>query len=128
MAEKKKWFEWLIGSHQQKKQYKQQQARVKQLPAGHRQAQEAIERYLTYRGGLSNGGELLQMLEDLIELMEQAVADGTALKDVIGEDPVDFAEEFLANYTDSQWINKEKARLRKSIDHVTNQQDQEKSP
>lgn len=128
MAEKKKWFEWLIGSIEQKKQYKRQQARVKQLPAGHRQAQEAIERYLMYRGGISSGEELIQMLEDLTDLMEQAVADGTAVIEVIGENPVDFAEEFLANYTDSQWINKEKARLKKSIDEATSTQDQAETP
>ncbi|MDZ5077565.1 DUF1048 domain-containing protein [Nesterenkonia sp. HG001] len=124
MVERKKWFEWLIGSLEQKRQYKQQQARVKQLPASYRQAQEAIQRYLLHRGGISNGEELLQMLEDLTELMERAAADGTSVAEVFGEDPVDFAEEFLANYTDSQWINKEKDRLKKSIDEAVRIQNQ----
>ncbi|MGC0272455.1 DUF1048 domain-containing protein [Pseudactinotalea sp. Z1739] len=128
MAEKRKWFEWLTGSLEQKKRYKQQQERVKQLPAGYQQAQEAIERYLMHRGGISDGEELLQMLDDLTELMERAAADGTAINDIIGEDPVDFADEFLANYTDSQWINKEKARLKRSVDDATRRQDAEDTP
>jgi DNA-binding ferritin-like protein (Dps family) len=38
------------------------------------------------------------MLEDLADLFEQGAADGTPLRDVVGEDPVEFAEAFLANY------------------------------
>ena len=122
MTEQKKWFGWLTGSLEQKKQYKQQRARMKRLPSSYRQAQEGIERYLMYRGAIQDGVELLKMLEDLTQLMEQASADGTPVGDVVGEDPVEFAEEFLANYTDSQWINKEKSRLRETLDEASRYQ------
>lgn len=125
MAEQKKWYERLTGSLEQKKQYKQQQARVKQLPSSYRKAQEGIERYLMHRGAISDGAELLEMLEDLTQLMEQAVSDGTPIGDVVGDDPVEFAEDFLANYTHSQWINKEKSRLRAAVDEASRTQDGE---
>jgi hypothetical protein len=36
----------------------------------------------------------------------------------VGEDPVAFAEAFLENYSDGQWIAKERARLTRAIDAV----------
>lgn len=111
----KKWFERLTGSLEDKRQYRQLQAREKALPTEHRKTSAALWRYLTYRGGITRSDELIQMYGDLIELMERAGADHMPVQEVIGEDPVEFAEDFLANYTDSQWINKEKDRLRKVV-------------
>ncbi|MDS2172996.1 DUF1048 domain-containing protein [Nesterenkonia sp. CL21] len=122
MTEKKKWFEWVTGSLEEKKQYREHQERVKQLPAGYRETQKALERYLLYRGGHGSGQELLRMMTDLADLIEGAAADGTAIAEVIGEDPAEFAEEFLANYTDSQWITKEQDRLRKAVAEATTSQ------
>ena len=34
----------------------------------------------------------------------------------MGDDPVEFAEEFVSNYPDGAWINKEKDRLKQAID------------
>ena len=37
---------------------------------------------------------------------------------IVGDDPVEFAETFLANYSEGQWINKERKRLTDAIDRV----------
>ena len=42
----------------------------------------------------------------------------TVIRAVVGEDPVAFAEEFLQNYSEGQWINKERARLTEAIDRA----------
>ena len=34
----------------------------------------------------------------------------------VGEDPVEFTETFRAAYTGKEWIDKERARLRRAID------------
>ncbi|WP_449374664.1 hypothetical protein [Arthrobacter psychrolactophilus] len=34
---------------------------------------------------------------------------------MVGDDPVDFAETFIANYSDGQWMNKERKRLTDTI-------------
>ena len=39
---------------------------------------------------------LLSMFEDLADLFEQGAADGTPIREIVGEDPVEFAEAFLA--------------------------------
>ncbi|MCR2783380.1 MULTISPECIES: DUF1048 domain-containing protein [unclassified Microbacterium] len=113
------WLEKVTGPFEEKKQYKQYKARVEQLPADYRTAAMALERYLMYYGSITKGDIMLAMLRDLADLFEQAAADGTPIRAIVGDDPVEFAEEFLRNYTAGQWINKERARLVKAINGVT---------
>jgi DNA-binding ferritin-like protein (Dps family) len=110
------WIEQLTGSLEQKKQYRQNKARIEQLPAGYRAAATALERYLMYFGAITKGDVLLRMLGDLTDLFEQSAADGTPIRGIVGDDPVEFAETFMRNYTGGQWINKERERLVKAID------------
>jgi DNA-binding ferritin-like protein (Dps family) len=53
---------------------------------------------------------------DLAELWERAAADGTPVRDIVGDDPVEFTETFRAAYAGKEWIDKERARLRRAID------------
>ncbi|WP_353712869.1 DUF1048 domain-containing protein [Arthrobacter sp. K5] len=117
------WIEQVTGSLEQKKQYRQYKARVKQLPANYRTALEALERYLTYFGAITKGETLVKMLEDLADLFEQSAASGTPIPEVVGEDPVEFAETFLQNYSEGQWINKERKRLTEAIASVTKEEE-----
>jgi len=105
----------LIGEKRRWWQYK---ARTKQLPTDYRTAIDALERYLLYHGSISNGDILLSMHNDLADLFDQAAADGTPIRAVVGDDPVEFAETFLQNYSEGQWINKERERLTKAIDQA----------
>ena len=58
------------------------------------------------------------MLQDLADLFEQSAANGTPIREIVGEDPVEFAEAFLRNYPKGQWINRERERLTNAIDRV----------
>jgi DNA-binding ferritin-like protein (Dps family) len=60
----------------------------------------------------------MSMLDDLADLFEQSAANGTPIREVVGEDPVEFAETFLQNYSEGQWINKERARLTEAIERA----------
>ncbi len=113
-----KWVEAVTGSLEEKRQYKQHKARIKQLPDNYRTAVEALERYYLYFGGIADGHILVTMMEDLADLFEQAAADGTSIRAIVGDDPVEFAETFVANYSEGQWINKERTRLIKAIDEA----------
>ncbi len=101
-----------------KRRYRQYKARTKQLPANYHAAIDALERYLTYFGAITKGDILMSMLEDLADLFEQSAASGTSVRDVVGQDPVEFAETFLQNYSEGQWINKERERLTDAIDRA----------
>ena len=112
------WIEQVTGSLEQKKRYRQYKARTKQLPANYRTAIDALDRYLMYFGSITRGDTLVSMLEDLADLFEQSAADGTPIREIVGEDPVEFAETFLQNYSEGQWINKERERLTDAIDRA----------
>ncbi len=75
------------------------------------------QRYSWYFGhGTAYGG--LPMLEDLADLFEQGTANGTPIREIAGEDPVEFAEAFLRNYPEGQWISRERERLTSAIDRA----------
>ena len=42
----------------------------------------------------TDGRPRASMLEDLADLFEQAAADGTPIREIVGEDPVEFVEAF----------------------------------
>jgi DNA-binding ferritin-like protein (Dps family) len=112
------WIERVTGPLEQKKQYREYKARVANLPGTYRTAAEALERYLMYYGSISQGDILVAMLGDLVDLFEQSAADGTPIREIVGDDPVEFAETFLRNYATGQWINKERARLVAAIERA----------
>jgi len=102
---------------EQKRRYRQYKVRTKQLPANYHTAIEALERYLMFFGP-GNGGNIMAMLEDLADLFEQSVANGTPVRAIVGNEPVEFAEAFLRNYPEGQWISRERERLTSAIDRV----------
>ena len=113
-----KWIEALTGSLEQKKQYRQDMARIKALPEPYRTAAKATHRYLMYSGGVTDGDTMVTMFTDLADLWERAATDGTPVRDVVGDDPVEFAETFAQAYVGDRWIDKERARLTKPSDEA----------
>jgi DNA-binding ferritin-like protein (Dps family) len=111
-----KWIEMVTGSLEQKKQYRQYKARIEALPEPYVTVAKALERYFMYYGGVMDGETVLQMFGDFADLWERAAADGTPVRAIVGEDPVEFAETFAQAYTGRQWIDKERARLTKAIE------------
>lgn len=110
-----------MGWIEQKRRYRRYKARTKQLPANYRAALAAFERYLTYFGGISEGESVVSMLEDLADLFEQSAADGTPIRAIFGDDPVEFAETFVRNYSEGQWIKKERERFVAAIDRAASE-------
>ncbi len=110
--------EKVVGQLGDKRRWRAYRARTNQLPAGYRDAVRALERYLMYYGAVTEGDVLMSMLEDLLDLFEQSAASDTPIRGIVGDDPVDFAETFLRNYSEGQWINKERARLTEAIDRA----------
>ena len=110
-------IEVLTGAFEDKKRWRAYKTRTRSLPQDYRSAVEAVERYLVRSGDAPvDGGRAATMFEDLADLFEQAAADGTPVRDVVGEDPVEFVEAFVATYSDGGWIARERGRLRRAID------------
>ncbi len=112
-----KWIEAVTGSLEQKKQWRQYKARMVALPEPYRGAAKALERYLMYSGGIADDGDtIMTMLGDFADLWERAALDGTPVREIVGDDPVEFAESYAQAYGGKRWIDKERARLNKAID------------
>ncbi len=107
-----KFISTVIGEKGQWREYK---ARAKRLPPSYRTAIDALERYLNYFG---TGGGGTSLYEDLIDLFEQSAANGTPVREIVGEDPVEFIETFVRNYPKGKWIIRERERLTNAIDRA----------
>lgn len=115
----KNFLELIIGSIDDKKRWRAHVAQVKALPEPYRATVEAIERYLMHSGETpTDWSRAAQMFDDLAELFERAAADGTPVRDIVGDDPLEFVETFVATYSDGGWVEKERQRLRASIDRA----------
>jgi len=111
-----KWIESVTGSLEQKKQYKHYRVRIKALPEPYGSVAKAFERYFMYYGGIVDGETVLKMFSDFADLWERAAADGTPVRAIVGDDPVEFADTFVQAYAGKRWIDKERARLTKAIE------------
>ena len=100
-----------------KRRWRAYQERTKRLPENYRTAVEGLERYLMYTGP-GDGDQLMTMLEDLADLFEQSAAAGTSIREIVGDDPVEFAEAFKRNYGLSEWLSKEQQRLISAIERA----------
>ena len=87
-----------------------------QLTEPYRAAAEAFNRYLMLYGGITDGDTIVQMFVDLADLWERAAVDGTPVSDLVGDDPVEFAETFAESYGGRRWIDKERQRLIQAVD------------
>lgn len=108
----------LIGD---KRAWHDYQARVRSLPKAYGTAIGGIERYLMYTGP-SDGERLMRMLDDLADLFERGAADGVTVAALVGDDPVEFAEEFKRNYGLGAWLDKEQHRLTDAIAQAQREQ------
>ena len=49
---------------------------------------------------------------------DQIAANGTPIREVVGEDPVEFAEALLRNYPEGRCVIRERERLTKAIERA----------
>lgn len=104
----------VIGDKRRWREYK---ARVRQLPPDYRTAVDAIERYLMYFGVLDSDSAA-SLFEDVADLFERAAADRTPIREIVGEDPVEFVDALVRNYSKGGYVDRERERLIAAIDRV----------
>jgi DNA-binding ferritin-like protein (Dps family) len=118
------WIGTITGSLEQKKQYRRYKARIEALPEPYGSVAKALQRYFMVYGGVTDGDTAVKMFDDFADLWERAATDGTSVRTIVGDDPVEFAETFAAAYSGKQWIDKERSRLRKAIEDAERGEDQ----
>ncbi|MEA4945385.1 MAG: DUF1048 domain-containing protein [Propionicimonas sp.] len=110
----KNFIEIVTGDLGEKKRWRQYKARAAALPHPYRTTVAAIERYLLHAGSQGYDASM-QLWEDLADLFERAAADHTPIRDIVGVDPVEFADTFASNYGTRDWRTREQRRLRSTI-------------
>jgi DNA-binding ferritin-like protein (Dps family) len=100
-----------------KRRWRAYKARVRQLPPSYRTAVDAIERYLMHFGVL-DGDEAASLFEDVADLFERAAADGTPIREIVGDDPVEFVDALVRNYSKGGYVDRERKRLTDAIDRA----------
>ncbi len=113
----RQYLEVVTGPLEDKKRWRQYKARIRKLPENYRTAVEALERYLMLFGP-GDGADAASMFEDLADLFEQSAADGTPIREIFGEDPVEFVEAFVRNYSVGRWISRERERFTSAIERA----------
>jgi DNA-binding ferritin-like protein (Dps family) len=98
-----------------KRRWRLYKRRAAQLPEPYRTATRGLEKYILNTGP-GDGTEVLTMVEDLADLMERSAADGIAVRDIVGDDPVDFADDFTRNYGVGSWLQSQHRKLRNAVD------------
>lgn len=61
---------------------------------------------------MTNGADFVTMHEEVAGAFERAVTGSIAPRDVVGGDPVQFADRLLERYSSGDWTDKERRRLR----------------
>jgi DNA-binding ferritin-like protein (Dps family) len=102
-----KFITLVIGDKRRWRQYK---ARVKQLPPN-----------LMHFGSLDSDNAA-SLFEDVADLFERAAADGTPIRQIAGNDPVEFVDELIRNYAKSGYVARERQRLINAIDQAAGNQ------
>ena len=94
----------IIGN---KREYKQQMARVKALPKDYQYVFKKIQGYM-WNFAAGDGYDMLKLHYELIDLFEAGAAEGKQVLEVTGEDVAAFCDELLRNartYTEN-WREK----------------------
>jgi DNA-binding ferritin-like protein (Dps family) len=105
-----------------KRRWREYKARVRQLPPNYRTAVDAIERYLMHFGPM-DGDSAASVLEDVADLFERAAADGTPIREIVGEDPVEFVDALVRNYSKGGYVDRERERLTHTIESVEREEE-----
>lgn len=95
-----------------KKEFKEQLARVEALPEDYKFVFEKIQGYMwSFAGG--DGSEMLKTQQELIELFETSAADGKHVLEVTGEDVAGFCDEFIRDT--KKWTDNYREKLNRNM-------------
>lgn len=101
----------VIGDKREWREYK---ARMRALPEPYRIAVDGIERYLFHFGAVESDSSIA-IFSDVADIFERAAADGTPVREIVGDDPSVFVDALIDNYEKGGYVAREKKRLADSI-------------
>lgn len=108
-------IEKIIGSLDDKREWKAMEARAKTLPSEYLTAYKAIQRYMWTAGGPTDWKDTSRIFGGILDLFEEGAADGKKVTDLTGEDVAAFCDELVKDT--KTWKDKYREKLNKTIGH-----------
>jgi DNA-binding ferritin-like protein (Dps family) len=99
----------LVGDLSEKKRFRANEKRAKSLPPEYRDAYKKIRNYLWSTSGV----ESFDPLVSLVDLLEEAAADGRSVTDITGPDVAAFADDLVKG--ESSYQDKQREKLNKKF-------------
>jgi DNA-binding ferritin-like protein (Dps family) len=99
----------IIGDLSEKKRYKQNEKRAKSLPTEYADAYKNIRNYLWNTSGILK----IDPLVTLVDMLEEAAANGRHVVDITGPDVAAFADELVRG--ESSYFDQQRKKLNKNV-------------
>lgn len=99
----------LIGSLEEKREYKKNEARAKALPGEYAIAYKEIKNYIFHTSGIIS----MEPLVSLVDILEEAAANNRRVLDVTGPDVAAFADELVRG--EKSYYEQRRDKLNKSL-------------
>jgi DNA-binding ferritin-like protein (Dps family) len=99
----------LFGDMDEKKAYRENEKRAKKLPAEYYDAYKDIKAYIFRTSGILT----IDPLKVLVDLLEEAAADGRRVVDITGPDVATFADELVKG--EKSYFDNERQKLNKNF-------------
>ena len=96
---------FIVGDFREKKRYRETEKRAKVLPAEYVDAYKEIKHYLWNTSGILT----IEPLVSLVDLFEEAAANGKSVVEVTGKDVAAFADDFVSD--ESSYKNQQRKKL-----------------
>ncbi|AGX06862.1 MULTISPECIES: DUF1048 domain-containing protein [Bacillaceae] len=107
-------FEKIIGSLDDKREWKAMEARAKALPSEYSAAYKAIQKYMwTAGGGPTDWKGTNRIFTGILDLFEEGAAEGKKVTDLTGEDVAAFCDELVKD--EKTWNDKYRKKLNDTI-------------
>ena len=99
----------IVGNLDEKKEYKKNEARAKALPSEYAIAYKEIKNYIFRTSGIVT----MEPLKVLVDMLEEAAANGKHVLDITGPDVAGFADELVRG--EKSYYEQQRNKLNTSI-------------
>lgn len=106
-------FEKISGSMDDKREWKELEARSQALPSEYHNAYNAIKKYIWTSDSPSDWKDISRIFGGIIDLFEEGAAEGKKVTDLTGEDVAAFCDELVKDSI--TWRDKYRAKLNETI-------------
>ncbi|AEP00529.1 DUF1048 domain-containing protein [Heyndrickxia coagulans] len=102
-----------FGDFNEKKAWREMEKRAKALPEDYYNAYKAMQKYLWNTGSVMDWQETKFVFTHIIELLEEAAANGKRVKEVTGSNVAAFCDELAIDA--KSWVDKQRQKLNDAI-------------